>query len=202
MRPNIYLATSLAPLVVTTGPMTFAQVTAWKRGNGELAAKLEREEWRTLHEEVGRYLMDRKPLAIDTINGKKPKFTLHQSIEGGYVFPWCVRWMKNENVWYLQMYGCRSHFFKTGRSNQRIVFQLPVWSTWSTIRWPTTRVPWPFLFIARLCRKSIDFSKHLNLRMEHRMGHLDCHHGCPQHGTAILQQQCQIHSPKFGPSYL
>lgn len=30
------------------------QVTAWKRGNGELAAKLEREEWRTLHEEVGK----------------------------------------------------------------------------------------------------------------------------------------------------
>ena len=72
MRPNIYLATSLAPLVVTTGPMTFAQVTAWKRGNGELAAKLEREEWRTLHAEVGRDLMDRKPLAIDTINGKNP----------------------------------------------------------------------------------------------------------------------------------
>lgn len=29
-----------------------AEVTAWKRGNGELAAKLEREEWRTLHEEA------------------------------------------------------------------------------------------------------------------------------------------------------
>eukprot|EP00438_Fugacium_kawagutii_P034274 Skav205203 [mRNA] locus=scaffold376:109788:111686:+ [translate_table: standard] len=28
-----------------------AEVTAWKRGNGELAAKLEREKWRMLHDE-------------------------------------------------------------------------------------------------------------------------------------------------------
>lgn len=29
-----------------------AEVTAWKRGNGELAAKLEKEEWHQLHEEA------------------------------------------------------------------------------------------------------------------------------------------------------
>ena len=45
------IATSLAPW--WSPPHDFCdQVTAWKRGNGELAAKLEREEWRTLHEEV------------------------------------------------------------------------------------------------------------------------------------------------------
>lgn len=34
------------------------KVTAWKRGNGELAAKLEKEEWHQLHEEVGEHIFE------------------------------------------------------------------------------------------------------------------------------------------------